>query len=57
MLGLMQDWPLLVHKLIDHAATNHGSREIVSRSAEGPITRTTYGQIARRARRVSRRWT
>ncbi|MDE3116761.1 MAG: AMP-binding protein, partial [Pseudomonadota bacterium] len=53
MLGLMQDWPLLVHKLIDHAATNHGSREIVSRSAEGPITRTTYGQIARRARRVA----
>ena len=20
MLGLMQDWPLLVHKIIDHAA-------------------------------------
>ncbi|MBU6445342.1 MAG: long-chain-fatty-acid--CoA ligase [Alphaproteobacteria bacterium] len=53
MLGLMQDWPLLVHKLIDHAALNHGSREIVTRSVEGPIVRATYGQIAARARRVA----
>src|SRR5580693_8117543 len=27
MLGLMQDWPLLVHKIIDHAALYHGDRE------------------------------
>ena len=39
MLGLMQDWPLLVHKIIDHAALYHGDREIVSRSVEGPIVR------------------
>ena len=24
MLGLMQDWPLLCHRIIDHAAVNHG---------------------------------
>ena len=53
MLGLMQDWPLLVHKLIDHAALNHGSREVVSRSVEGPIVRTSYAEIAGRARRVA----
>jgi fatty-acyl-CoA synthase len=53
MLGLMQDWPLLVHKLIDHAALNHGNREVVSRSVEGPIVRTTYAGIAGRARRVA----
>src|SRR5262245_21991020 len=23
MLGLMQDWPLLCHRIIDHAAVNH----------------------------------
>src|SRR5882672_7273674 len=26
MLGLMQDWPLLVHKIIDHAAIAPGDR-------------------------------
>ena len=53
MLGLMQDWPLLVHKIIDHAALYHGDREVVSRSVEGPIVRTNYGEIARRARKVA----
>ena len=53
MLGQMQDWPLLVHKIIDHAALYHGEREIVSRSVEGPIVRTTYREIAARARKVA----
>jgi fatty-acyl-CoA synthase len=53
MLGLMQDWPLLVHKIIDHAALYHGDREIVTRSVEGPIVRTTYREIARRARQLA----
>ena len=29
MLGLMQDWPLLVHRALDHAARWHGATEIV----------------------------
>ena len=49
MLGLMQKWPLLCHKILDHAATHHGAREIVSRSIEGPIVRTTYGRLRGRA--------
>jgi fatty-acyl-CoA synthase len=53
MLGLMQDWPLLVHKIIDHAATYHGEREIVTRSVEGPIVRTTYREVARRSRKMA----
>jgi acyl-CoA synthetase (AMP-forming)/AMP-acid ligase II len=53
MLGLMQDWPLTVDKIIDHAKHWHGDREVVTRSVEGPIVRTTYGQIHDRARRVS----
>ncbi len=53
MLGLMQDWPLTVDKILDHAANWHGDREIVSRSVEGPIVRTTYGQVHERARRLS----
>jgi fatty-acyl-CoA synthase len=53
MLGLMQNWPLTVDKILDHADAWHGDREVVSRSVEGPIVRTTYGQIHERAKRVS----
>jgi fatty-acyl-CoA synthase len=53
MLGLMQDWPLTVDRIIDHAARWHGECEVVSRSVEGPIVRTTYAEIRARAKRVS----
>ncbi|MGZ6006384.1 MAG: 3-(methylthio)propionyl-CoA ligase [Rhizomicrobium sp.] len=53
MLGQMQDWPLLVHKIIDHASLYHGDREVVSRSVEGPIHRTNYREIGLRARKVA----
>ncbi|MEM8749365.1 MAG: long-chain-fatty-acid--CoA ligase [Pseudomonadota bacterium] len=53
MLGLMQEWPLLCHKIIDYAAAQHGKREIVSRSVEGPIVRTNYEQIRNRALKVA----
>ena len=55
MLGLMQEWPLLCHKILDHAARQHGDREIVSRSVEGPIVRTTYRDVRARALRVAQR--
>ena len=55
MLGLMQDWPLLCHRVIDHAATYHGQRRVVSRSVEGPITSTTYTEIRARALKVAQR--
>ena len=57
MLGLMQDWPLLIHRVIDYAARQHGAREVVSRSVEGPIHRTTYSEIHIRAKKVSQRLT
>jgi fatty-acyl-CoA synthase len=53
MLGLMQNWPLTLDKVIDHAAQWHGQREVVTRSLEGPIVRATYGEIRRRAKQVS----
>jgi hypothetical protein len=53
MLGLMQHWPLLCHKILDHAAIQHGRREVVSRSVEGPIVRTTYAAIRDRALRIA----
>ena len=53
MLGLMQDWPLTVDRILDHAAIRHGAREVVTRSVEGPIVRTTYTEIHARAKKVS----
>lgn len=55
MLGLMQDWPLLIHRIIDHAARQHGTREVVSRSVEGPIHRTTYAEVQKRSQKVAQR--
>jgi fatty-acyl-CoA synthase len=55
MLGLMQDWPLLCHKILDHAARQHGAREIVTRSVEGPIVRTTYQETRERSIKVAQR--
>src|ERR1700712_5582016 len=53
MHGLMQDWPLTVDKILDHAANWHGDREIASRAVEGPIVCTTYGEVHRRAKQLS----
>jgi len=53
MFGLMQDWPLLIHKIIDHAAEQHGHQQVVTRSVEGPITRCTYRDIRLRALKLA----
>ena len=55
MLGLMQDWPLLLHRIIDHAAKYHGERKVITRSVEGPIVETNYAQIRQRAKKVAQR--
>ena len=53
MEGLMQNWPLLIHTVLDHASTYHGEREIVSRTVEGPIHRYTYKDLERRSRKLA----
>ncbi|CAA9520594.1 MAG: 3-methylmercaptopropionyl-CoA ligase of DmdB2 type [uncultured Sphingomonadaceae bacterium] len=53
MLGLMQDWPLTVDKIADHAARWHGEQRITSRLADGSITRQGFAETFARARRVS----
>jgi fatty-acyl-CoA synthase len=55
MLGLMQDWPLLCHRVLDHAALNHGERRVISRSIEGPLHTTTYAAVRGRALRLAQR--
>ncbi len=53
MQGLMQERPLNISSLIEHAAAMHPQGEIVSRTAEGPIHRCTYGDLRRRAKQVA----
>jgi fatty-acyl-CoA synthase len=55
MLGLMQDWPLLIHKIIDHAGREHAHRPVISRSVEGDMHFTDYGTVRERALKVAKR--
>jgi fatty-acyl-CoA synthase len=53
MLGLMQDWPMTLDRVLTHARTAFPGREIVTRSVEGPTVRTTYADLWTRARQAS----
>ncbi|QYE34279.1 long-chain-fatty-acid--CoA ligase [Polymorphobacter sp. PAMC 29334] len=53
MIGAMQDWPLTLGRLIDHAAVNHPQREIVSLLVEGGEHRTNWAEVRDRARRLA----
>ncbi|WEK44842.1 MAG: long-chain-fatty-acid--CoA ligase [Candidatus Sphingomonas colombiensis] len=53
MLGLMQHGALTVDKFLDHAAAWHSGREIVSRDADGIVTRSNYGATHTLAKQVS----
>jgi fatty-acyl-CoA synthase len=54
MQGLMMDAPLLVSSVLEHAARIHGSTEIVARTPEGGIHRTTYAEAHRRAKQLAK---
>jgi len=53
MLGQMMKMPLLISSLIDHAENYHGSTEIVSVETTGGITRTNWGDVSKRARKLA----
>ena len=53
MQGLMQQQPLLISSLIEHAAAFHGDTEIVSVLPEGGQHRTTWKEVGIRARRLA----
>ena len=52
-LGAMQDFPLRVMRLVDHAEREHGDGEIVSAWADGSVSRTNWREVARDARRMA----
>jgi fatty-acyl-CoA synthase len=53
MLGLMQDRPLLISSLVEHAATFHPATEIVSRLPEGTVHRTNWRDMCLLSRQVA----
>jgi fatty-acyl-CoA synthase len=53
MNGLMQEWPLLCHRIMEYAARQHGPRRVVSRAANGSLKVTNYSEIYSRSLRVS----
>ncbi|MEO0550140.1 MAG: long-chain-fatty-acid--CoA ligase [Pseudomonadota bacterium] len=53
MQGIMQDWPLTVDKILEHARLINPGREIITRRVEGNIVRTTYGDLYNQSKQVS----
>ena len=53
MQGSMMQWPLLVSSLLVHAERHHGEQQVVSRRVEGDIHRTTFRELAARARQMA----
>lgn len=53
MLGLMQDFPLIIPRLLSHAEQVNSGTEIVSRRLEGDIHRYTFANMAARSRQLA----
>ena len=53
MLGLMQDRPLLISSILEHAARNHAGAKIVSARPDGSLVRHTWPEIAARAAQLA----
>ena len=52
-LGAMQDFPLRIMRLMDHAEREHGTREIVCARADGSTHRTNWKQVGHDSRRLA----
>ena len=53
MQGLMQDRPLLISSILEHAARNHPGSRIVSARPDGTLARHTWPEVAARAARLA----
>lgn len=53
MRGLMQDWPLLISQIAQHAEHFHPDVEIVTQAIEGGRHRYTYKDFTARAKKLS----
>ena len=53
MNGSMMDQPLLISSILRFAERFHGSVEIVSRTVDGAVHRSSWGEVARRSRKLA----
>ena len=53
MLGLMQDHPLLISSIFEHAVNGYGNQDIVSNSIEGGIHKYNYSQWGLRTKKLA----
>ena len=53
MLGLMQDHPLLISSIFEHAVNAYGNQDIVSNSIEGGIHKYNYSQWGLRTKKLA----
>ena len=53
MRGRMMEMPLLISSLIEHAGRVHSDQEIVTRTVEGPIHRSTWGDVRQRSKQLA----
>ena len=53
MFGLMQDHPLLISTIFEHATKNFSKQEIVSNTVEGGIHRYTYLDWSKRTKKLA----
>ena len=52
-LGAMQDFPLRITRLVDHAEREHATREIVAFRPDGTTHRTNWGELVHKARQLA----
>ncbi len=53
MSGWMMTYPLTLNHILQRADSYYPEREVVSREADGSVSRTNYGAIAERSRRLA----
>jgi acyl-CoA synthetase (AMP-forming)/AMP-acid ligase II len=53
MRGMMMDAPLMISSIITYASRFHGDTEVVSRSVEGPIHRSSYAEVGARTAQLA----
>jgi len=53
MRGRMMEMPLLVSSLIEHAGRVHAERTVTSRTVEGPVHHSSWGEILDRSKKLA----
>lgn len=53
MARAMQDWPMRLTRLIDHAEREHPARQLVATDPSGAATRMTWPEVARDGRKLA----